>query len=49
MVQMSADPAETIKLRSARLSDEQDSLGDVRQLLPFVLAKMAALARGGEW
>jgi hypothetical protein len=48
MVQMRADLAESIKLRIARLSDEQDSLGDVRRLRLFALAKMAALARGGQ-
>jgi hypothetical protein len=50
MVQMRADLAESIKLRIARLSDEQDSLGDVWRLRLFALAKMAvALARGGKW
>ena len=48
-VQMSAEPAENLKLRSERLSDEQDSLGDARRLRLFALAKMAAaLAREGE-
>jgi hypothetical protein len=42
---MSADPAENLKLRSGRLSDEQD----VRRLRLFAVAKMAAaLARAGE-
>jgi hypothetical protein len=45
---MYADPAENLKLRSERLSDEQDSLEYARRLRLFVVAKMAALAREGE-
>jgi hypothetical protein len=45
---MYGDPAENLKLRSERLSGEQDSLGDARRLRLFAVAKMAALAREGE-
>ena len=46
---MRADPADNLKFRSERLSDEQDSLRDARRLRPFAPAKMAvALAREGE-
>jgi hypothetical protein len=45
---MNADLAENLKLRSERLSDEQDSLGNTRPLRIFAVAKMAVLAREGE-
>jgi hypothetical protein len=45
---MYADPAENLKFRSERQSDEQDSLGNTRRLRLFAVAKMAALAREGE-
>jgi hypothetical protein len=45
---MYADPAEDLKLRGERLSDEQDSLGNTWRLRLFATAKRAALAREGE-
>jgi hypothetical protein len=45
---MYGDPAENLKLRSERLSGEQDSLGDARQPRLFATAKRPVLARKSE-